>query len=59
MSWAGDLIKSTRKECGMTQEELSYMLEIPKRTIEEWERGARTPATYLAKLIKYRLTNNE
>ena len=36
-------IKQMRKESGMTQAQFSEYFGIPKRTIEEWERGARKP----------------
>lgn len=49
-------IKEARKNQGMTQEQLADFLEIPKRTIEQWETGKRTPPLYVAKLIRYRLS---
>lgn len=55
MSWEGTSIKYARKERGLTQQQLSDLLDIPKRTIEEWERGTRTPPNYVAKLIVFRL----
>lgn len=54
-TWAGDTIRLARKASGMTQEQLADFLEIPKRTIEDWERGTRTPPSYVAVLIRYRL----
>jgi DNA-binding transcriptional regulator YiaG len=30
---------------------MSEVFEIPKRTIENWETGTRTPPTYVEKLI--------
>lgn len=54
-TWAGDTIRLARKARKMTQEQLADFLEIPKRTIEDWERGTRTPPTYVATLIRYRL----
>lgn len=29
-TWAGDTIRIARKAAGLTQEQLAYMLEIPK-----------------------------
>ena len=49
--------KELRKTSGMTQKEMSEYLEIPKRTIEDWERGARKCPEYLLRLVEYRLTN--
>lgn len=48
-------IQTTRKAMGMTQDQMADFLEIPKRTIEDWERGIRTPPIYVVKLIRYRL----
>lgn len=48
-------IQITRKAMGMTQDQMADFLEIPKRTIEDWERGVRTPPIYVVKLIRYRL----
>ena len=48
-------IKQMRKESGMTQAQFSEYFGIPKRTIEEWERGARRPPDYLPRLLCYKL----
>lgn len=50
-------IKSIRMEAGLTQQALSDLLGIPKRTIEDWESGHRTPPAYVIELIRYRLTH--
>lgn len=34
-------IKEARKEAGLTQQQMSDEMGIPKRTIENWERGVR------------------
>lgn len=34
-------IKEARIKAGLTQAKMSELLEIPKRTIEEWDRGTR------------------
>ncbi|MDR1697480.1 MAG: NAD(+) synthase [Erysipelotrichaceae bacterium] len=51
-------IKSLRLEKGLTQSELANLLNIPKRTIENWESGIRIPKSYvldevLEKIRKY------
>ena len=43
--------RSARKRLGMTQRKLSEILDIPKRTIEEWEGGRRNPPDWAKKLI--------
>lgn len=44
-------IKSSRAAAGLSQQGMSDMLEIPKRTIEDWESGKRSPAPWAEKLI--------
>lgn len=39
----------------MTQKEFSEYFEIPKRTIESWDMGARKCPEYLLKLMEYKL----
>ena len=46
-----DQLKELRKKNNMTQSELSKMLEVPKRTIENWEGGVNSPPEYVQKLI--------
>ena len=48
-------ITEVRKAAGLTQAALSKLLGIPKRTIEDWDRGARTPPDYVVALVAYRL----
>lgn len=44
-------IKEVRKMAGLTQQDLSKLYGIPKRTIEEWDRGAYEPPEYVANLL--------
>ncbi|MFR2255985.1 MAG: helix-turn-helix domain-containing protein [Ruminococcus sp.] len=44
-------IKEARKKAGLTQAKMSDLLEIPKRTIGDWETGTRKPPAYVEKLI--------
>lgn len=44
-------IKEARIKAGLTQAKMSDLLEIPKRTIGDWETGTRTPPAYVEKLI--------
>lgn len=44
-------IKESRISAGLTQKQMSDLLEIPLRTIEEWEAGRRKPPAYVEKLI--------
>ena len=44
-------IADARKAKGMTQQDLSEWLEIPQKTLEKWEQGARKCPVYVEKLI--------
>ena len=44
-------IKEARLNAGLTQAQMSELLEIPKRTIGDWETGTRKPPAYVEKLI--------
>lgn len=44
-------LKKVKKEKGLTQQALSDLLEVPKRTIENWEAGVSKPPEYVQKLI--------
>ena len=48
-------IKELRQQSGMTQKEFAEYFEIPKRTIEDWDRGARKCPEYLIALMEYKL----
>ena len=50
-------IKALRKSAQLTQKALSELLNIPKRTIENWEAGVNEPPAYLIELIEYFLRN--
>ena len=39
------------KSSGMTQKQLSARFGIPKRTIEEWSRGARKCPDYVVRMM--------
>jgi len=45
-------IKETRSEYNITQQELSDLTDIPKRTIENWESGQRKPNPWVEKLLE-------
>ena len=51
-----DQIKKMRAETGMSQAKFCEYFGIPKRTLEEWERGSRKPPEYLVRLLVYRLS---
>lgn len=47
--------KELRQKSGMTQKAFAEYFEIPKRTVESWDEGHRTPPEYLLKLMEYKL----
>lgn len=50
-------IKELRTISGMTQQAFSDYLQIPKRSIENWEGNKSEPPQYLISLIEYKLKN--
>ena len=44
-------LKEARKKADMTQQAMSDTMLIPKRTIEEWEGGRRTPPPYVQRFV--------
>ena len=45
-------VKEIRKITGLSQAAFAARYEIPTRTVEDWEAGARKPAPYLVKLLE-------
>ena len=50
-------LKTARKNAGMTQQSMADLMLIPKRTIEDWERGNRTPPPYVQRFVLNELNN--
>ncbi len=44
-------ITEARKSCGMSRKAVAEWLEIPYRTLTNWENGARQCPPYMEKLI--------
>ncbi len=44
-------LRSARKAAGLTQQALSDTTGIPKRTIEDWERGISSPPEWCQRLV--------
>lgn len=51
-------IKFAREAKGMTQEQLSKLINVPKRTIESWEEGIRKPTPWAKDLILEKIMNS-
>lgn len=46
-----EALKAAKKAAGMTQLKMSEQMEIPKRTIEDWERGINVPPEYVQRFV--------
>lgn len=44
-------LKEARKAAGMTQQGMADRMLIPKRTIQDWEGGQRTPPPYVQRFV--------
>ena len=52
-------IKDLRSRSNMTQKDFAEYFGIPKRTLEDWERGARKCPDYLVELMEYKLETEQ
>lgn len=48
-----NVLLKTREQLGMNRTEFSHYMEIPLRTLEEWEAGRRQMPDYVLRLITY------
>ena len=46
-------LKKIREELGMNRTEFSHYVDIPLRTLEEWEAGRRQMPDYVLRLLIY------
>lgn len=44
-------LKEARKQDNLTQQGMADIMLIPKRTIEDWETGKRTPPPYVQRFV--------
>lgn len=44
-------LKAARSALGLSQQKLSELTDIPKRTIERWEVGERQPTKWTQRLV--------
>lgn len=44
-------LKAARAATGMSQQGMADRMLIPKRTIEKWETGERTPPPYVQRFV--------
>lgn len=52
-------IKAIRHLHGLSQRDLSSLVGIPLRTIEDWEAGKRNPPEYVVRLLDFYLQNTK
>jgi DNA-binding transcriptional regulator YiaG len=50
-----DLLRKWRESKGLTKADAARMLDIPYRTLQDWELGNRTPRGFALKAITARL----
>lgn len=48
-------IKEIRKLTGLSQVKFSERYEIPRRTLEDWERGVSNPPAYVLNLLEFKV----
>ncbi len=53
------VFRAIREFSGMNRKEVSEWLEIPYRTMQEWELGRRVMPEYVLKLIAYKVANEK
>lgn len=46
-----EALKTARTDAGITQQGMAESMLIPKRTIEDWEGGKRTPPPYVQRFV--------
>lgn len=51
-------IKEIRQSTGLSQAKFCEALNIPKRTVQDWEQGLRKCPEYVMELIAYRVAND-
>ncbi len=43
--------KAAREAAGLTQQGMEDRLLIPRRTVQDWEKGRRIPPAYVQRLV--------
>ena len=44
-------VKAARKAAGLTQQGVEALMLIPRRTVQDWERGISAPHPYIQRLV--------
>ena len=53
----GERFTQLREQTGMNRKEFAEYLDIPYRTMQDWERDVRTMPSYVFALIEYKVRN--
>ena len=56
METFAERLKAARAAAGLSQQSMADLMEIPKRTIEDWERSKGTPPPYVQRFVLNELT---
>ena len=56
METFADKLRAARAAAGLTQQSMADLMEIPKRTVEDWERSKSTPPAYVQRFVLNELT---
>ena len=51
METFAEKLKAARKAAGLSQQGMADRMEIPKRTIQDWEGGLRIPPGYVQRFV--------
>lgn len=51
METFAEKLKAARAAAGLTQQGMAGIMEIPKRTVEDWERSKSTPPAYVQRFV--------
>ena len=51
-------IKEIRANTGLSQARFGEAYHIPKRTVQDWESGRRTPPDYVVDLLAFKVQND-
>ena len=43
--------RAARKAAGLTQQGMEDQMQIPRRTVQDWEKGLMTPSPYVQRLV--------
>jgi len=51
-------IKEIRANTGLSQSKFGEAYHIPKRTVQDWESGRRTPPDYVVDLLAFKVQDD-